>query len=112
MEVFTWVSAISTRAQFSALIALAEKGDLEELFIAQSVDFGVAGEDWPVGKPLIFSFSTLKEVEKKLQKISSCVSLDTLDEIHFDEIDGIHTLKYVFYPESEAQEEQIIALLV
>lgn len=112
MELFTWVSAISSKAQFAALIALTEKGVLEELFIAQSVDFGVAGEDWPVGKPLIFSFSASKDIEDQLKEISACVNLDSLDDNHFEELDGIHTLKSVFYPESEAQEEQIIALLV
>ncbi len=112
MELFTWVSAITSKAQFSDLIALTEKGALEELFIAQSVDFGVAGEEWPVGKPLIFSFSTSKDIEAQLNEISPCVNLDSLDDIHFEELDGIHTLKSVFYPESEAQEEQIIALLV
>lgn len=112
MELYTWVSAITTRAQFSALIALTEEGVLEELFIAQSVDFGVAGEDWPVGKPLIFSFSASKNIEQRLQDISACVNLDDLDDSYFEEIEGIHTLKSVFYPESEPQEEQIIALLV
>ena len=112
MELYTWVSAISTREQLNALITLAEEGALEELFIAQSVDFGVAGKDWPVGRPLIFSFSASKDVEKRLQDISECVNLDSLDDSHFEEREGVYELKSVFYPQSDAQEEQIIALLV
>lgn len=112
MEMYTWLSAITTRAQFSALVSMVEKGTLEELFIAQSVDLGVAGQDWPVGRPLVFSFSASKDVEQSLQEISSCVDLDSVDESYFEEIDGTYIVKSVFYPESEAQEEQIIALLV
>ncbi len=112
MELFTWLNAISTRDQFSTLVDLVEEGVLEELFIAQSLDVGVAGTDWAVGKPLIFSFSRSQDVRQRLEAISPCVNLDSVDERYFDVIDGTYILKSVFYPELEAQEEQIIALLV
>jgi hypothetical protein len=112
MELFTWLNAISTRDQFSALVDLVEEGVLEELFIAQSLDVGVAGTDWAVGKPLIFSFSHSQDVKQTLEDISSCINLDNVDESYFEVIEGTYVLKSVFYPESEAQEEQIIALLV
>lgn len=112
MELYTWLNAISTREQFSSLVALVEEGVLEELFIAQSLDASVAGTDWAVGKPLIFSFSNSHDVKKVLDDISACVNLDSVDESHFEVIEDTYILKSVFYPESEAQEEQIIALLV
>ncbi len=112
MELFTWLNAISTREEFSALVTLVEEGVLEELFIAQSLDVGVAGTDWPVGKPLIFSFSNSQEVKESLESISACVNLDNVDEGHFEVIEDTYILKSVFYPDSQAQEEQIIALLV
>jgi hypothetical protein len=112
MELYSWLNAISTREEFSALVALVEEGVLEELFIAQSLDVGVAGTDWTVGKPLIFSFSNLQDVKQTLEDISACVNLDSVDESYFNVIEDTYILKSVFYPESEAQEEQIIALLV
>lgn len=112
MELYTWLNAISTREQFSSLVAMVEEGALEELFIAQSLDVGVAGTDWAVGKPLIFSFSRSQEVKESLEKISACVNLDNVDESYFEVIEDTYILKSVFYPDSEAQEEQIIALLV
>jgi len=112
MELYTWLNAISTRDQFSSLVALVEEGVLEELFIAQSLDVGVAGTDWAVGKPLIFSFSNSQDVKQTLEEISACVNLDSIDESYFEVIEDTYILKSVFYPESEAQEEQIIALLV
>ena len=111
MDVYTWVNPISTRAQFVSLISMVEEGILEELFIAQCRDAGVAGQNWKVGQIIVFSFSTSKEVEPKLQEVSQCIDLDTLDESYFDEIDGVYVLKSVFYPQSDPQEEQIIAQL-
>ncbi len=111
MDVYTWLSPISTREEFIALIALVEEGDLQELFIAQSLDAGVAGEDWKVGQILVFSFSSTNEVHEKLQAISKCINLDDVDESYFDEVEGVFVLKSVFYPETDAQEEQIIAQL-
>ncbi len=112
MEVFTWLSPISTKNELMALIQLVEAGDLEEFFIAQSLDSGVAGSSWPVGQILIFSFSNGKAVKGKIEAICPCVDMDEVDEEYFDEQDGVFTLKSVFYPESDAQEEQIIAQLV
>lgn len=111
MELFTWISAISTKEQFSALISLVEEGSLEEMFIAKSSELGVAAQKWPVSQPLVFSFSASADVKEKLQKISSCIDLDTLNESYFEEIDGVHSLKSVFYPESELEEEKIISQL-
>lgn len=111
MEVDTWLSAINTKEELIALITLVEEGSLEELFVAQCVDRDVAGQDWPVGQVLVFSFSTSQDIEQKLQEISSCINLDTLDEKYFEIVEGDYMLKYVFYPESEPQEEQIIAHL-
>ncbi len=111
MEVDTWLSAVNTKDQLIALITLVEEGSLEELFVAQCVDTGVAGQEWPVGQVLVFSFSTSNDIEQKLQAISSCINLDTLDEKYFDVVEGDYMLKHVFYPESEPQEEQIIAHL-
>lgn len=112
MELYTWLSAISTREQFSSLVEMVEEGVLEELFIAQSLDVGVAGTDWAVGKPLIFSFSKTQAVKEALEKISPCVNLDDVDESCFEVVEGTYIVKSVFYPDSQAQEEQIIALLV
>ena len=111
MDLYTWLSPISTREEFIALISLVEEGSLEELFIAQSLDAGVAGQKWKVGQILVFSFSASKDVEKRLQSISACINLDDVDERFFEEIDGVYILKSVFYPESDPQEEQIIAQL-
>ncbi len=112
MELFTWLTPISTRAELIALIALVEEGVLEELFIAQSRDRGVAGEKWTVGQILVFSFSKREDVKERLQDISASLNLDDVDESCFEEQEGVYILKSVFYPESEAQEEQIIAQLV
>lgn len=111
MDIYTWMNPISTRAEFLSLIAMVEEGTLEELFIAQCRDADVAGQNWKVGQIVVFSFSTSKEVEPKLQEVSNCINLDTLDESYFDEVDGVYVLKSVFYPQSDAQEEQIIAQL-
>ncbi len=111
MEVDTWLSAVSTKEELMTLISMVEEGSLEELFVAQCLDTGVAGQKWPVGQVLVFSFSTLKEIEQKLQTVSECINLDTLDESYFDIVEGDYMLKSVFYPESESQEEQIIAHL-
>ena len=112
MDVYTWLSAVSTKQELIEMIALVEEGRLEELFVAQSVDLGVAGEEWPVGQVLVFSFSASKDIELKLQNISPTINLDILDEDYFEQVDDVYILKSVFYPESEDQEEQIIALLV
>ena len=112
MDVYTWLSAVSTKQELIEMIALVEDGSLEELFVAQCVDLGVAGKEWPVGQVLVFSFSASKDIESKLQSISTCINLDTLDESYFEQVDDVYILKSVFYPESDAQEEQIIALLV
>ena len=111
MDVYTWLSSISTKAELIALISLVEDASLEELFVAQSLDQGVAGQKLPVGQVLVFSFSASKDIEKKLQEVSSCINLDTLDESYFEELEGVHILKAVLFPETEAQEEQIIAQL-
>jgi len=111
MDVYTWLNPISTRDEFIALIGLVEDGSLEELFIAQSSDAGVAGQDWKVGQILVFSFSASKDVEEKLQAVSNCINLDDVEENYFEEVEGVYILKSVFYPESDPQEEQIIAQL-
>ncbi len=111
MEVDTWLSAINTKEELIALITMVEEGSLEELFVAQCEDRDVAGQTWPVGQVLVFSFSTTPDIQERLEAISSCINLDTLDEKYFKVVEGDHMLKYVFYPESEAQEEQIIAHL-
>ncbi len=111
MEEKTWVSAIDTKAQLAELITLAEDGDLEELFIAQCVGVDVAGQNWRVGQILIFSFSNGSEVRERLDKIGTTLDLDALDDSYFEEIEGHMALKHVLYPQSEEQEEQIIAQL-
>lgn len=111
MEVYTWLNPISTKAELTALIALAEEGTIEELFIAQSTDANIIEKNWPVGQILIFSFSASLEAEQHLNKVSTCVNLDTLDDKYFKEVDDVYVLKSVFYPESDDQEEQIIAQL-
>jgi len=111
MDLYTWLSPISTREEFIALITLVEEGSLEELFIAQSLDAGVAGQEWKVGQILVFSFSRSKDVQEKLEAVSPCINMDDVDESFFEEVEGVYILKSVFYPESDAQEEQIIAQL-
>lgn len=112
MEVYTWLSAISTKAELISLVSLVEEGTLEELFVAQCLDKDVAGQPWKVGQIIVFSFSASKEVESKLQAIASSINLDILGEEYFEVIDDVYMLKSVLFPEAEAQEEQIIAQLV
>ena len=112
MEVYTWLSPISSKEQLMNLVSMVEEGGLEELFVAQCLDKGVAGQEWPVGQILVFSFSASKEIESKLQSVSSCINLDILDEEYFEVIDDVYMLKSVLFPDNEAQEEQIIAQLV
>ena len=111
MEVYTWLNPISTKTELTALIALAEEGVIEELFIAQSTEANIINKNWPVGQILIFSFSASLEAEHHLNKVTTCVNLDTLDDECFEEVDDVYVLKSVFYPESDDQEEQIIAQL-
>jgi len=111
MEVDTYLSAISTKAELISLIALVEEEALEELFVAQSLDAGVAGQTWKAGQVLVFCFSSKEASAQKLHEISQCINLDTLDEAYFEVIDGAYVLKSVFFPETEGQEEQIIAHL-
>ncbi len=112
MDERTWVSPISKKEELGELISLAENGDLQELFIAQCVGLGVAGQDWKIGQILIFSFSLGDAVKASLDKIAPSLDLDAIAEEHFEEIDGHFALKYVLYPQSEEQEEQIIAQLL
>jgi hypothetical protein len=112
MEVYSWLSPISTKNELMALIKLVEEGEIEEFFIAQSLDKGVAGESWNAGQILIFSFSSGDDLQHKVEEICPCINMETIPLEFFDEIDGVFTLKWVFYPESDMQEEQIIAQLV
>lgn len=112
MDVYTWLSPISTKNELMGLIQLVEAGDLEEFFIAQSLDAGVAGTSWVVGQILIFSFSASVEAQAKIEKICPCINMDEVDESYFDEQEGVFVLKSVYYPESDEQEEQIISQLV
>lgn len=111
MELYTFLTQISTKEELSELIALVEEGSLEELFIAKTEEEGVAGEEWGKDLALVFSFSTEKKLKERLEKVSPTLFLDDLDEIFFEEKDGEFTLKGVFYPESELQEEEIIKQL-
>lgn len=112
MDIYTWLSPISSKAQLISLVSLVEEGELEELFVAQCLDKGVAGQQWPVGQIIVFSFSSSEGIKEKLQAVSSCINLDVLDEEYFDVIDDVYKLKSVLFPDSEAEEEQIIAQLV
>ena len=112
MELYTWLSAVSTKAELISLVSLVEDGTLEELFVAQCLDNDVAGQGWKVGQIIVFSFSASKEVEPKLQALAPTINLDILDEEYFEVVDDVYMLKSVLFPETEAQEEQIIAQLV
>lgn len=110
MELFAWLTPIHTAKEFSALMSLVEEGTLEELFIAKTAQAGVAGEAWEAELPLVFSFSE-HDCKDKLNFIAPTRLLDEIDEIYFEEIEGEFTLKGVFYPESQAQEDAIIKQL-
>lgn len=112
MEVYTWLSPIASKEQLITLVSMVEEGGLEELFVAQCLDKGVAGQQWPVGQILVFSFSASKDIEQKLNAVSSCINLDVLDEKYFAVVDDVYMLKSVLFPDRQEQEEQIIAQLV
>ncbi len=111
MELFAWLTPIKSSEEFSALMALVEAGTLEELFIAKTKQEGVAGEAWGTELPLIFSFSADETCRESLEEIAPTHLLDEIDDIYFEEIEGEFTLKGVFYPESQAQEDAIIKQL-
>lgn len=110
MELFAWLTPIHTAKEFSELMSLVEEGTLEELFIAKTVHAGVAGEVWEAELPLIFSFSA-DDCKQMLNEIAPTRLLDEIDDAYFEEIEGEFTLKGVFYPESQAQEDEIIKQL-
>lgn len=112
MDVFTWLSSISTKAEFSALMSLVENGSLEEMFIAQTTQKSVAGKEFGNKKALVFSFSKDKSILGKLEEIATTFSLDDVEDDYFEEIDGEYTLKGVLYPASSDQEEKIINKLL
>lgn len=112
MELFAWLTPIRTAKEFSALMALVEEGTLEELFIAKTVQAGVAAEAWEAELPLIFSFSADEKCLEILNTIATTRFLDEIDDAYFEEIAGEFTLKGVFYPESQAQEDAIIKQLI
>jgi len=107
----TWVSAIETKNQLGVFLSLVEKGDLEELFIAQCLDAGVAGTSWKVGQIILFAFSQGESIKSELDVIAQTWNLDKIEDQYFEEIDGDHALKNVLFPQSEGEEEQIIAQL-
>lgn len=107
----TWVSAIETKNQLGTFLSLVEKGDLEELFIAQCLDAEVAGTSWKVGQIIIFAFSQGEGVKSELDNIAQTWDLDKIEDKYFEEIDGTHALKKVLFPQSQGEEEQIIAQL-
>ena len=111
MQECTWVSGIETKNQLGVLLSLVEKGDLEELFIAQCLDAEVAGTSWKVGQIIVFAFSTGEGVKSQLDEIAETWDLDKIEDKYFEEIDGTHALKNVLFPQSEGEEEQIIAQL-
>ncbi|MDF1879787.1 hypothetical protein JHD50_00470 [Sulfurimonas sp. MAG313] len=111
MQECTWVSAINTKNQLGVLLSLVESGALEELFIAQCLDSEVAGTSWKVGQIIVFAFSQGVGIKSELDAISETWDLDKIQDSYFEEIDGTHALKNVLFPESDAQEEQIIAQL-
>jgi hypothetical protein len=111
MEDFTWVAAISTKQQLGELLSFVENGTVEELFIAQCLDSGVAGTSWKVGQIIVFIFTKGTTIKSELDSIAETWDLDKIEDKYFKEVDGTHALKDVLFPESEAQEEQIIAQL-
>ena len=112
MELYTWLNPVSTKAELISLVSMVEEGALEELFVAQCLDRGVAGQEWAAGQIIVFSFSSSKEIEPRLQAVSVPINLDILPEEYFEVVDDVYMLKSVLFPETEAQEEQIIAQLV
>ena len=106
--IYSWVSVVSTKKEFSALIDLVEKGALEEFFITETVEDEIAGKTVGKGNVLVFSFSKKENVLYKLKKIALSFSLDEVEDEYFDENDDEFTLKGVSYPESQAQEEAVI----
>jgi len=111
MQDFTWVAAISSKQQLGELLCFVEDGTVEELFIAQCLDSGVAGTSWKVGQIIVFIFTKGEAVKSKLDEIAETWDLDKIEDTYFKEVDGTHALKDVLFPESQAQEEQIIAQL-
>ena len=108
----TWVAGINYKQQLGELLSLVEKGTVEELFIAQCLDTGVAGTDWKVGQIIVFIFTQGEKIKSELDAIAQTWNLDKIEDKYFEEIDGDHALKNVLFPSSEAQEEQIIAQLL
>ena len=106
--IYSWASVVSTKKEFSALIDLVEKGSLEEFFITETVEEEVAGKTVGKGKVLVFSFSKSESVLSKLENIALSFSLDEVEDNYFDELEDEFTLKGVYYPESQAQEEAVI----
>ena len=111
MQEYTWVCAIDTKNQLGTFLSLVEKGDLQELFIAQCLDAEVAGTSWKVGQIIVFAFSQGEKIKSELDSIAQTWDLDKIEDKYFEEIDGAHALKNVLFPESEGEEEQIIAQL-
>ncbi|HIC43661.1 MAG TPA: hypothetical protein EYO73_05055, partial [Sulfurimonas sp.] len=103
MQECTWLSAIETKNQLGIFLSLVEKGDLQELFIAQCLDAEVAGTSWKVGQIIVFAFSEGESVKSQLDEIAETWDLDKIEDSQFEEIDGTHALKNVLFPESEAQ---------
>jgi len=106
--VYSWVSVVSTKKEFSTFIDLVEDGTLEEFFIAQTIEEEVAGKIVGKDKVLIFSFSKSEAVLSKLENIALSFSLDDVEDKYFNECEEEFTLKGISYPESQAQEEAVI----
>lgn len=111
MQDYTWVAAISTKQELGELLSFVENKTIEELFIAQCLDSGVAGTSWKVGQIIVFIFTKGEAIKSKLDTIAETWDLDKIEDEYFKEVDGTHALKDVLFPESEAQEEQIVAQL-
>jgi len=106
-----WVSAIETKNQLGVFLSLVENSSLQELFIAQCLDAEVAGTSWKVGQIIVFAFSEGESIKSELDSIAETWDLDKIKDEYFEEIEGTHALKNVLFPESDAQEQQIIAQL-
>jgi len=111
MKECTWVAAIDSKQQLGEFLSLVENATVEELFIAQCLDSGVAGTSWKVGQIIVFIFTQGEKMKSRLDEIAQTWDLDKIEDKYFEEIDGDHALKNVLFPSSEAQEEQIIAQL-
>ena len=111
MKECTWVSAIDTKQQLGEFLSFVENATIDELFIAQCLDSGVAGTSWKVGQIIVFIFTQGEAMKSQLDEIAQSWDLDKIEDQYFEEIDGDHALKNVLFPSSEAQEEQIIAQL-